>query len=114
MFAIDSYTIASYNKTMKKEVEDLIRSLSLPQLEVLKMLTQDEKGVFSNKEMSTTLSTASTQLGALITPLRRHKIENEPLVVPAGKHPTEGNRWQLNTKIIDRDALKLLLVEMEI
>lgn len=99
---------------MRSELENLIRSLAIPQLEVLKMLCEGEKGVFSSKEMKTTLSTASHELGAVITPLRRHKIDGEPLIIIAGKHATDGNRWQLNSKVIDRDELKILLNEMEI
>lgn len=99
---------------MRKEVEDLIRSLAIPQLEVLKMLTENERGVFSNKEMISTMSTTSYQLGAIITPLRRYKIDGEPLIIIAGKDIHEGNRWQLNTRVIDRDELKILLANMEI
>lgn len=99
---------------MKKEIEDLIRSLSLPQLELLKMLTNSDKGVFSNQEISNTMYTASYTLGAIITPLRRHKIDGEPIIILAGKSVAEGNRWQLNSKVIDRDQLKILLTEMEI
>lgn len=96
------------------EVESLIRSLELPQLEVLQILVNAKNGVSSNQEISSTTSTVTATLGALLTPLRRRKVGSESLIVPAGKDPDKGTRWQINEKLVSVDDLKILLVSMKL
>lgn len=99
---------------MGKQLENLIRKLQIPQLKVLKLLCEGDQGVYSNQEISDTMSTASYTLGAVLAPLRRYKINGEPLIITAGVDSLEGTRWQLNERIIDRNELRYLLVKMEI
>lgn len=99
---------------MNSVVETLIRSLELPQLEVLKILVSAENGVSSNQEISSTTDTASTILGSLLTPLRRRKVNGECLIVQAGRDPDKGTRWQINEKLVSIDDLRGLLVSMRI
>lgn len=99
---------------MKPEVETLVRSLEIPQLQVLWILVNARGGVSSNQEISSTTYTASMTLGALLTPLRRRKIEGECLIVQAGIDPDKGTRWQINEKLFSIDELKELLIVMRI
>lgn len=99
---------------MNSEVETVIRSLELPQLEVLQILANARNGVSSNQEISSTTQTASTILGSLLTPLRRRKINGQTLIIPAGKDPDKGTRWQINEKLVSIDDLRELLVSMRI
>ena len=99
---------------MNPEVESLVRSLELPQLEVLQILVNARNGVSSNQEISSTTSTATATLGALLTPLRRRKVGSESLIIPAGKDPDKGTRWQINEKLVSIEDLKILLISMKI
>lgn len=99
---------------MNPEVETLIRSLEIPQLQVLMILANSKNGVSSNHEISTTTSTASATLGALLTPLRRRRVNGETLILPAGVDPDKGTRWQINEKLISIEDLKVLLFSMKI
>lgn len=99
---------------MNPEVETLIRSLELPQLELLQILVNARNGVSSNDEISSTTSTPSVLLGSLITPLRRRKVNGESLIIQAGIDPDKGTRWQINEKLVLVDDLRELLVSMRI
>lgn len=99
---------------MKPEVEKLVRSLELPQLEVLQILLSSRNGVSSNQEIISTTSTASALLGSLLTPLRRKKVNGECLIVQAGVDPDKGTRWQINEKLVSTDDLRVLLVSMNL
>lgn len=99
---------------MKDNAEELIRKLNLVQLGVLKVIANSSEGVSTNTEIGDTTGTATYRLGAIITPLRRYKVDGESLILPAGRDVDEGTRWQLNEKVIKKDELKRLLVEMKI
>ena len=99
---------------MNKSVETLVRSLELPQLQVLMILVNARNGISSNDEISSTTSTPSILLGSLITPLRRRKINGESLIVQAGRDPDAGTRWQINAKLTSVDDLKELLMSMSL
>jgi len=96
------------------KTEEKIRNLKLPQLKILSILAKSRAGVSSSKELGDTTSTASYTLGAMITPLRRIKIKNEILIIPAGRDIDNTVRWQINEKVIKRDTLKRLLIDMKI
>lgn len=98
---------------MSPEVESLIRSLEIPQLEVLQVLVNTNYGVSSNQEISSTTSTPSILLGSLLTPLRRRKIDGKSLIIQAGKDPDKGTRWQINENLVSIDDLKILLISMK-
>jgi hypothetical protein len=99
---------------MDKATENTIRFLGIPQLRVLRMLADASDGISNNKEISSTTHTTSTTLGALLTPLRRKKIKGEPLIIPMGRDSSQGTIWKLNEKIIPKDDLKILLIDMNI
>lgn len=95
-------------------IEEKIRRLKIPQLEILKLLADSSDGVSSSKEISQTTGTSSYELGAVITPLRRVKVENKNLIIPAGREIDNSVRWQINEDLIPRDELRLLLTKMSI
>ena len=94
-------------------IEEKIRQLKIPQLEILKLLVESNNGASSSKEISDATSTASFVLGAMITPLRRIKVDNKNLIIPAGREDNSV-RWQINEGLISKNDLKVLLVEMGI
>lgn len=96
-----------------EEIKLKIRTMTIPQLKALRLLVDSANGIASYKEISDTTGTASYTLGAIITSLKKYKTENGTLILPAGRDP-EGMRWQLNEKVISKDELKMLLVEIGI
>ncbi|EKE05102.1 MAG: hypothetical protein ACD_19C00426G0124 [uncultured bacterium] len=96
------------------EIESRIRQLKIPQLQILKIITENESGVSSSKEIGDTTGTSLQLLGAMITPLRRIKIDNKNLIIPAGREVDNSVRWQLNNELITRNELKALLTNMNI
>lgn len=99
---------------LMNSVEEKIRQLKVPQLEILKLLAESKNGVSSSKEISETTSTSSYLLGAMITPLRRIKVDEKNLIIPAGREADNTMRWQINEDVITCDDLKALLVSMNI
>lgn len=99
---------------MNPVLEEKIRKLKIPQLELLKLLSDSGTGVSSAKELGDATSTASFTLGAMITPLRRIQTEKGRLIIPAGRDIDNSVRWQINEKLVLRSDLKILLSEMEI
>lgn len=97
-----------------KSIEDKIRSLRIPQLEILKILTDSTHGVSSAKEIGDATESAAYQLGAMLTPLRRIQAKNGRLIIPAGRDIDNSVRWQINEEVIKREELKALLVQMGI
>ena len=95
-------------------IEEKIRNLRIPQLEVLKLIANSKDGLYSSKEISDTTGTSTYTLGALLTPLRRIKIDNKNLIIQSGRGIDDSIRWKINEDLITRDDLKLLLIEMGI
>src|SRR3989338_4436986 len=96
------------------EIEERIRNLNIFQLGILKLLAESKHGILDSQEIIQTTHTATAQFGAFIASLKKFKSENgQPIVIPAGR-TTEGMRWQLNEKVIDRLRLQEILAEMKI
>lgn len=98
--------------TAMEEIEKRLRKMTIPQLEALKMIAESELGISTTKEIGDTTSTASYRLGAIITSLLKVKTNKGSLLLPAGRDPDGGMRWQLNEEVISREGLKRILVEM--
>ena len=96
------------------EIESKIRQLKIPQLEILKILSENENGLSSSHEIKSIMNTSSALLGAMITPLRRIKVGGKNLIIPAGREIDDSVRWQINDGLITRNELKALLVNMDI
>ena len=97
-----------------ESITEKIRTLKIPQLEILKILVESKNGVSSAKEIGDTTNTASYSLGAMITPLRRIQTDKGRLIIPAGRDLDNSVRWQINEKVVSRSDLKILLSEMGI
>lgn len=95
-------------------IEEKIRKLKILQLEALKLIADSKDGLLSSKELGDTTSTSTYQLGALLTPLRRIKIDNKNLIIHSGRGKDDSVRWQINEDVITRDDLMVLLIEMGI
>ena len=97
-----------------ESIEDKIRKLKIPQLEILEILADDPNGVSSSKEIGDSTSTSSYALGAQLTPILRIRVNNHRLIILAGRDEDGKPRWQINEKVISSDNLKALLVSMGI
>ena len=97
-----------------ESIEDKIRQLKIPQLEILKMLADDPHGVSSSKEIGDTTGTSTYTLGAMLTPILRIRIGELKLIIQAGRDTEVKPRWQINEKVIKRTDLNALLVSIGI
>ena len=97
---------------MNENVEDKIRSLSLPQLEILMVMAKSNEPVSTSREIMQSTGTSSYTFGAIISPLRRHKVDGLSLIVQAGKDGANGVRWQINEKLVTKQDLLILLNSM--
>lgn len=96
------------------KIEERLRLLTIPQLEILKALANSKDGVLESKEIISSTSTAVTNFGAYIAALKKFKSDDgQSIVIPAGK-TSEGIRWQLNEKVISKDSLNEILNGMNL
>ncbi len=97
---------------MNPDLELQIRKLTVPQLEILKVLASSPEAVSSNQEIMTTTGTPSCTYGAFLASLRKVKVENIPLLLQAGVDPDKGTRWQINEGLVTKFDLRSLLTSM--
>lgn len=95
------------------KIEEKIRSLTIPQLEILKALAESPHGIMDSQEIMSTTATATTTFGAYISSLKKFRIDDKSIVMPAGR-TTEGMRWQLNEDLIEKHRLLEILNNMRI
>jgi len=102
------------------QVEDILRRLSVKQLEALTTFIPDGKSseaYLSVEKASQSIHTADDEnktraVGGVISSLAKIRTEYGPLILPAGKSDKEGMRWTLNQKVITRKELREILVEI--
>ncbi len=102
-----------------KNIEGVLRRLSVKQLEALLTFipSGSRTGEFLNvNRASASVHTAEDEnkkkaVGGIISTLSKLKIENENLILAAGKDE-EGMRWILNEKVITREKLKEILLQI--
>ena len=97
-----------------EKIEEKIRGLTIPQLEILKLLAESKDGILDSQEIMTTTHTATATFGAYISSLKKFKSEGgHSIIIPAGR-TEEGMRWQLNEKVIEKKQLLTILNEMRV
>ncbi|MDD5415384.1 MAG: hypothetical protein PHE48_00045 [Candidatus Daviesbacteria bacterium] len=95
-------------------LEGKIRYLTIPQLKILKVLSESEFGVLDSQEIMDTTHTATATFGAYITSLKKLKSnDGQPIVIPAGR-TDEGTRWQVNEKVISKEKLKQIIADLNV
>lgn len=101
-------------------IEDTLRRLSVKQLEALTTFipTGNREDTYLSVEKAsqsihtTDDSNKTKSVGGIISSLAKIKTEYGPLILPAGKSDTEGMRWTLNKKVITREQLREILLEI--
>lgn len=100
--------------------EDIIRRLSIKQLEALAgfITTGERTGEYiSVEKVFASIHTAENDnkikaVGGVISSLAKIKTKNGPLILPAGRSEKEGMRWVLNKKVITREELRDILLQI--
>ena len=101
-------------------IENALRRLSIRQMEALIAFIPNgvRTGEFiSVKNLKDSIYTADSTnenklIGGVLSGLCKIKINNKFLILPAGRDSTEGMRWVLNSKIINRNELREILLEI--
>ncbi len=104
----------------EKNIEEIIRRLSHRQLEVLLTFipsgerTGDYTTVGRASKSVHTAENVDTDktIGGIFSSISRIATMNGPLILPVGRSEDEGMRWILNTKVISRDELKDILLQI--
>lgn len=107
-------------KDIKINIEEIVRRLSIKQLEALSTFipSGERTGEYlSVEKASNTIHTAEDVnkdkvVGGIISSLAKITTINGALILPAGKSEEEGMRWVLNRKVISREELKDILLEI--
>lgn len=102
------------------QIEEIIRRLSIKQLQALSTFipSGERTGEYlSVEKASNTVYTAEDVnkdkvVGGIISSLAKIVTVNGALILPAGKSEEEGMRWVLNKKVISKEELKNILLEI--
>lgn len=101
-------------------IEDILRRLSVKQLEALATFIPDGESTGAylsvdkvSQSIHTSDETNKTKVvGGVISSLAKIKINDSSLILPAGKDDREGMRWVLNEKVITREQLRDILLQI--
>lgn len=110
-------------KDTTRNIEEIIRRLGVRQLEALSAFIPSGEATgeyISVGNLKDSIHTADTDdsenknklIGGILSGLAKTKTENGPLILPAGKDEKEGMRWVLNEKVISREELKDILLQI--
>lgn len=86
-----------------------LRRYSLDVLNILHLLTTTKSFALETQEISQSTSTAESNLKGIITTLQRLKINDDSIVVPAGRDSDGRLRWRINEQIINKNDLAKFL-----
>ncbi|MFA6005820.1 MAG: hypothetical protein WC775_05040 [Patescibacteria group bacterium] len=94
-------------------IEQKLYRLSPNQLKALKTLASSEEGIVASITSGKTIKVEGKALGGVFSSLSRQIINGEHLVLPWGKaEGGRGLRWRLNEKLISRQDLLQIVVEL--
>ncbi len=96
---------------MNRQLEDKLRLLKIDLLNILHILAVSGSIALELNEISDSTSTSESELKGSISTLRRMKIDDETLIVPAGRDEDGRLRWKINEKIIKKSDLAKFLEE---
>jgi hypothetical protein len=65
--------------------------------------------VLELKEISQSTNTAEANLSRIISTLRRVKVGNEILIIPAGRDAAGRLRWKINEQAVNKRELAMFL-----
>lgn len=101
-------------------MEDKLRRSTKGQLSALNVIAGAPNSLATTSEIQDVLysqvggsvNTADQSVGGTISAVSRIKVDNESLIIPMGRDEEYGIRWQLNEKVIKKDALKGIVNEI--
>ncbi len=96
---------------MNKELQNKLRLLKLDLLYFLHTLSVTDCIALDLDEISSSTSTAESDLRGVISTIRRMKLANEPLIIPAGRDDKGRLRWQINESVVNKTELAKFLEE---
>lgn len=91
------------------EFEYQIRLFKLDLIRFLNILAITEAIALDVEEISNSTSTAEVNLKGIIGALRRIRIGDSPIILPAGRDEKGRLRWALNKSVIDKQKLARFL-----
>lgn len=91
------------------DFETALRKFTIPKLEALGTVLSNAGTVVSTTTISGTLSKEGRGLGGTLSSLTRTSIDEQPLLIPVGKDPQEGQLWRFNEKIAPKWEAKSLV-----
>ncbi len=94
---------------MDKELKDKLRLFKIDVLNILHVLAVSEAIAVELDKISTSTSTAESDLKGIISTLRRIKYKDESLIQPAGRDIDGRLRWQINQNVVDKNELAIFL-----
>ncbi len=93
--------------------ESRLYRLSPNQLRALYLLAKSKNGIVSSTASSGEIGKSGKALGGVFSSLSRQVINGEHLVLPWGKSEDgHGLRWKLNDKLIPKERLFKITVEL--
>lgn len=96
---------------MDKQLQDKLRLLKLELLSLLHTLAVTDSIALELSEISDSTNTPEPELKGTISALRRMKMDDESLIMPAGRDNNGRLRWKINEKIVNKNELAKFLEE---
>lgn len=90
---------------MDKQLENKLRLLKLDVLTFLHALSSSDAVALDLEEISTSTTTAESNLKGIISTLLRMKIGEEAIIQPAGRDQKGRLRWKINESVVEKNTL---------
>jgi hypothetical protein len=94
---------------MNRQFENKLRLLKLDLLVILHTLAVTGSIAMELSEISDSTSTSEPELKGSISSIRRIKIGEENIIIPAGRDKDGRIRWQINEKVVNKKELAKFL-----
>lgn len=90
---------------MTEEFKNKLRLLKVDVLRLLLILCTSKSFALEVDEMSKSTSTSEPELKGIVSTLRRIKISDKPIILPAGRDIDGRLRWKIDEASIDKKEL---------
>lgn len=94
---------------MKSEIQNKLRLMKLDLLSFLHTLSITSSVALDIEEISNSTGTAEANMGGIVGTLRRMKIDEDYIIIPAGRDFKGRLRWKINESVINKDELAKFL-----
>jgi hypothetical protein len=90
---------------LEPQLQEKLRLLKIDVLSFLNTLAVSTSVALDLENISSSTSTSEPELKGIIGTLRRMKINDMSLILPAGRDSSGRLRWQLNQKLVNKKEL---------